>query len=67
RVLVNILFGGKLTTVAKYPKLRMPDPYVKKTPTWKKVLCWTIVAIVVIAVAGYFIAKHCFDYTINIF
>lgn len=67
RVLVNILFGGKLTTVAKYPKLRMPDPYVKKTPVWKKVLCWTIATIVVLAVAAYFIAKHCFDYTINIF
>ncbi|MBQ5582742.1 MAG: hypothetical protein IIU68_05250 [Bacteroidales bacterium] len=67
RVLVNILFGGKLTTVAKYPKLRMPDPYIKKTPTWKKVLVWSIVVIAIVAVAGYFIAKHCFDYTINIF
>ena len=48
RVLVNILFGGKLTTVAKYPKLRMPDPYIKKTPTWKKVLVWSIVVIAIV-------------------
>ena len=35
KVLVNILFGGKLTTVAKYPKLKLADPYDQKTPAWK--------------------------------
>lgn len=47
RVLVNILFGNKLTSVAKYPKLRLADPYDKKTPAWK---IWLPIVLIVLAV-----------------
>ena len=50
KVLVNILFGGKLTSVAKYPKLNISDPYSQKTPAWKKWLRWIIFIVVVLAV-----------------
>ncbi len=48
RVLVNILFGGKLTTVAKYPKLKLADPYDCKTPAWK---IWLPTVVVVLVIA----------------
>ena len=48
KVLVNILFGGKLTNVAKYPKLRLADPYGRKTPAWK---IWLPTVILVLAIA----------------
>lgn len=48
RVLVNILFGAKLTSIAKYPKLNLADPYSTKTPAWKK---WLIFAIFLIIIA----------------
>ena len=38
-VLVNILFGKMLTSVAKYPKMNLDDPYARKTPLWRKLLC----------------------------
>lgn len=46
RVLVNILFGAKLTSVAKYPKLNLHDPYAQKCSAWK----WILLAIVLIAI-----------------
>lgn len=49
RVLVNILFGAKLTTVAKYPKINISDPYVSKMPAWKK---WVIFAAIVLVIGG---------------
>lgn len=48
KVLVNILFGGKLTTVAKYPKLKLADPYDQKTPAWK---IWLPTVFVILAIA----------------
>lgn len=48
KVLVNILFGGKLTTVAKYPKLKLADPYDQKTPAWKM---WLPTVIIILAIA----------------
>lgn len=45
-VLVNILFGGTLTTVAKYPMVKGDDPFKKKTPVWKKILRWFLGLIV---------------------
>ena len=48
KVLVNILFGGKLTTVAKYPKLKLADPYDQKTPAWK---IWLPTVLVILAIA----------------
>lgn len=48
KVLVNILFGGKLTTVAKYPKLKLADPYNQKTPAWK---IWLPTVLIILAIA----------------
>ena len=47
KVLVNILFGATLTTVAKYPVIKGGDPFVKKTPLWKKVVRWVICLLIV--------------------
>ena len=54
-VLINILFGGTLTSVAKYPLVKTADPFKKKTAGWKKALRWTIV-ILVLAFAIVFFA-----------
>lgn len=53
-VLVNILFGKTLTSVAKYPKMNIEDPYSMKTPLWKKILRWFIFLLVVAFAALYF-------------
>ena len=45
---VNIPFGRTLTSVAKYPKLKLDDPYKPRVPLWRKILCWFI-ALAVIA------------------
>lgn len=39
-VLVNILFGKTLTSVAKYPAVKGNDPFKKRTPVWLKILRW---------------------------
>jgi len=54
-VLVNILFGRTLTSVAEYPHLNLKDPYKKKTPVWKKLLWWLILLIIIAAVVAYFL------------
>ena len=54
QVLVNILFGKTLTSVAKYPKLKLKDPYVKRTPWWRKCLRWLIFLAVAAFCVGYF-------------
>ncbi|MCQ2182399.1 MAG: hypothetical protein MJY89_03225 [Bacteroidales bacterium] len=59
-VLVNILFGRTLTSVAQYPRLNLKDPYKMKTPVWKKVVRWLIVLIIIAAVVGYFLG--CFEF-----
>lgn len=48
KVLVTILFGGRLTTVAKYPKLKLADPYDQKTPAWK---IWLPTVLIILAIA----------------
>ena len=48
KVLVTILFGGRLTTVAKYPKLKLADPYGQKTPAWK---IWLPTILIILAIA----------------
>ncbi|MCR4828503.1 MAG: hypothetical protein K5864_03470 [Bacteroidales bacterium] len=46
QVRINTVFGSTLTSLAKYPRVTVPDPYAdKKTPCWKK---W-LVAIVLLA------------------
>ena len=54
RVLVNILFGKMLTSVAKYPKLKLDDPYAKRTPWWRKCLRWLIALLIVAFGVCYF-------------
>ena len=47
--IINVLFGATLTDQAKYPVLKLKDPFVKEgMPTWQK---WLIAALVVIVVA----------------
>ena len=54
RVLVNILFGKTLTSVAKYPKMKLDEPYAKRTPWWRKCLRWLIALLVVAFCVAYF-------------
>lgn len=47
--IINVLFGATLTDQAKYPVLKLKDPFVKEgMPTWQK---WLIAALVVIVLA----------------
>ena len=47
---ISIPFGETLTDIAKYPKLKLKDPYAKKgLPTWKK---WLISLAALVVVAG---------------
>ncbi len=48
---ISIPFGETLTDIAKFPKLKMKDPYAKKgLPTWKKwVISVVSLAVVVVA------------------
>ena len=54
QVLVNILFGKTLTSVARYPKMKLDDPYAKRTPLWRKILCWVLVLLVIAFAVLYF-------------
>mgnify|MGYP003301805753 CR=1 FL=1 len=54
KVLVNILFGKTLTSVAKYPKIKMKDPYSMKTPAWKKWLFTILLILIAAFVVLYF-------------
>ena len=48
---ISIPFGETLTDIAKFPKLKMKDPYAKKgLPTWKK-WCISVGALAVVVVA----------------
>ena len=53
-VLVNILFGKTLTSVAKYPRVHVDDPYSMRPPFWKRFLRWLIFLLVVAFAVGYF-------------
>lgn len=53
KLLVNIIFGQTLTGMAKYPKLdlkQLSDPFMTKTPWWKKLLRWVITGIILLAI-----------------
>ena len=52
---VSIPFGETLTDVAKYPKLKLKDPYAKKgMSAWAKVLVTLLVLAVIAAAVWYF-------------
>ena len=54
KVLINILFGKTLTSVAKYPVVKGDDPFVKKIPVWRKILRWLIALLVAAFCCLYF-------------
>lgn len=44
KIKINTVFGATLTTLAKYPKVVMNDPFAeKKMAWWKKCLIWIVV------------------------
>jgi hypothetical protein len=47
---VSIPFGETLTDIAKFPKMRLKDPYKKGLEPWKKVVI-TLVCLLVIGAA----------------
>ena len=52
---ISIPFGETLTDVAKYPKMRLKDPYAKKgMSAWAKVLVTLLVLAVIAAAVWYF-------------
>ena len=52
---ISIPFGETLTDVAKYPKLKLKDPYAKKgMSAWAKVLVTLLVLAVIAAAVWYF-------------
>lgn len=62
KVIINIIFGQTLTSLAKYPKLdlkEVDDPFMYKVPWWKKALRRLItVALIAGAVWAFLIALH---------
>ena len=74
KVIVNIIFGQTLTSLAKYPKLDLDendDPFMYKTPMWKKVLRRVITVIVIAALVwaimfGMHLGPYAKYYNINV-
>ena len=57
-VKVNTTFGATLTSMAKYPKLVMNDPFAeKKMAWWKKCLIWLVI-LAALFVAGFRLTQH---------
>lgn len=55
RVLVNIVFGATLTSLAKYPKLaRTSDPYVQKKSPWPAIILAVLILLVAAGLVLYF-------------
>ena len=53
-VIVNIPFGRTLTSIAKYPKMKLDDPYKPKAPLWWRILRWVLLALVIAFCALFF-------------
>ena len=50
---ISIAFGETLTDIAKFPKLKLKDPYAKKgLPVWARILIWLLVIAVLAAGAA---------------
>lgn len=59
KVLVNVRFGETLTHIAKYPIVKMKDPFAKKKmPVWKKILLWLGIIIVIAGIVYFCIPKE---------
>ena len=48
--------GDKLTSIAKYPKLRLADPYKQKTAAWK---IWLPIVIILLLIAAFAVLYFC--------
>lgn len=46
RILVNVRFGATFTSLARYPKIKTDDPYVKSNLAWKILLCVLLLIVV---------------------
>ena len=55
-ILVNIIFGATLTKIAKYPKVRLKDPFAEKGVVWKRIF-WIIILLAAIFAGLYFTNK----------
>jgi len=53
--IINVPFGATLTTIAKFPILKLKDPFAKKgLPVWAKILiALCVILLVACGVAGY--------------
>lgn len=59
KVLVNVTFGQTLTHIAKYPIVKMKDPFAdKKMPVWKKILLWLAFIIIAAGVVYFCLPKE---------
>ena len=57
-VKVNTTFGATLTSMAKYPKMVMNDPFAeKKMAWWKKCLIWLVI-LAAVFVVGFKLTQH---------
>ncbi len=54
KVLVNILFGARLTGVAKYPTLKLSDPYREEKPKWPKWVALILLLLIAALAVLYF-------------
>ena len=57
-VKVNTAFGATLTSVAKYPKMVMNDPFAEKKMAWWKKCLIGLVVLVVLFVVGFRLIEH---------
>ncbi len=55
-ILVNIIFGATLTKIAKFPKVRVKDPFAEKGVVWKRIL-WIVILFAAIFAGLYFTNK----------
>ncbi len=55
-ILVNIIFGATLTKIAKYPKVRVKDPFAEKGVVWKRIF-WIVILLAAIFAGLYFTNK----------
>ncbi len=60
KVLVNILFGARLTGVARYPKLNLTDPYKEEKPKWPKWVAGILLLLIVAFAVLYFTGNLAF-------
>ncbi len=59
--IINVLFGATLTDMAKYPLLKLKDPYIKEgMPAWQKWLI-AVLVVAVLAAAAWFVYKYAYS------